>query len=84
MRRRRQRYAVGHLTPTEDRLVRKTMAGIRRTLGTAPRTKTATRTKFLRQLVLDLPHTAEGMREYQKVEIARFRSIAESAGIKPQ
>jgi tripartite-type tricarboxylate transporter receptor subunit TctC len=31
-----------------------------------------------------MPYTAEGMREYQKVEIARFRSIAESAGIKPQ
>jgi integrase len=39
------------------------MAGIRRTLGTAPRTKTAIRTKFLRQLVLDLPHTTEGMRD---------------------
>ena len=31
-----------------------------------------------------MPYTAEGMREYQKVEIARFRGIAESAGIKPQ
>jgi tripartite-type tricarboxylate transporter receptor subunit TctC len=31
-----------------------------------------------------MPYTADGMREYQKVEIARFRSIAESAGIKPQ
>src|SRR3989442_1145656 len=54
---------AGHATPTEDRLVRKTMAGIRRTLGTAPRTKTATRTKFLRQLVLDVPDTTEGMRD---------------------
>jgi tripartite-type tricarboxylate transporter receptor subunit TctC len=31
-----------------------------------------------------MPYTADGMREYQKVEIARFRNIAESAGIKPQ
>jgi tripartite-type tricarboxylate transporter receptor subunit TctC len=31
-----------------------------------------------------MPYTADGMREYQKVEIARFRSIAESAGIQPQ
>jgi site-specific recombinase XerD len=54
---------AGHATPTEDRLVRKTMAGIRRTLGTAPRTKTATTTKFLRQLVLDLPDTTEGTRD---------------------
>jgi tripartite-type tricarboxylate transporter receptor subunit TctC len=31
-----------------------------------------------------MPHTAEGMRDYQNTEIARFRKIAESAGIKPQ
>jgi tripartite-type tricarboxylate transporter receptor subunit TctC len=31
-----------------------------------------------------MPHTAEGMRDYQNAEIARFRKIAESAGIKPQ
>jgi hypothetical protein len=54
---------AGHATPTEDRLVSKTMAGVRRTLGTALRTKTATRTKLLRQLVLDLPDTAEGTRD---------------------
>ena len=58
-----QHQDAGHPTPTEDRLVRKTMAGIRRTLGTAPRTKTATRTKLRRQLVLDLPDTPEGLRD---------------------
>lgn len=31
-----------------------------------------------------MPYTAERMREYQNAEIARFRTIAESAGIKPQ
>lgn len=31
-----------------------------------------------------MPYTAERMREYQNAEIARFRAIAESAGIKPQ
>lgn len=31
-----------------------------------------------------MPYTAEGMREYQNVEIARFRGIADSAGIKAQ
>lgn len=31
-----------------------------------------------------MPHTAEAMREYQNAEIARFRRIAETAGIKPQ
>jgi tripartite-type tricarboxylate transporter receptor subunit TctC len=31
-----------------------------------------------------MPHTAEGMRDYQNNEIARFKRIAESAGIKPQ
>jgi tripartite-type tricarboxylate transporter receptor subunit TctC len=31
-----------------------------------------------------MPYTADGMREYQRMEIARFRGIAESAGIKPQ
>lgn len=31
-----------------------------------------------------MPYTAEGMRDYQNIEIARFRSIADSAGIKPQ
>jgi tripartite-type tricarboxylate transporter receptor subunit TctC len=31
-----------------------------------------------------MPYTAEDMRDYQNMEIARFRSIADSAGIKPQ
>lgn len=31
-----------------------------------------------------MPYTAEKMREYQNAEIARFRAIAEAAGIKPQ
>ena len=31
-----------------------------------------------------MPYTAEKMREYQNAEIARFRGIAEAAGIKPQ
>lgn len=31
-----------------------------------------------------MPHTAEGMRDYQNAEIIRFRRIAETAGIKPQ
>lgn len=31
-----------------------------------------------------MPYTAERMREYQNAEIARFRAIADSAGIKPQ
>src|SRR6266851_4072175 len=54
---------AGHPTPTDDRLVRKTMAGIRRTHGTAPVRKSATRTQLLRQLVLDLPATPEGARD---------------------
>jgi tripartite-type tricarboxylate transporter receptor subunit TctC len=31
-----------------------------------------------------MPYTAEAMRDYQNAEIARFRHIAEVAGIKPQ
>jgi len=31
-----------------------------------------------------MPYTAEAMRDYQNAEIARFRRIAEIAGIKPQ
>jgi site-specific recombinase XerD len=54
---------AGQPTPTEDRLVRRTMAGIRSMLGTAPRTKTATRTKLLHRLVLDLPDTPQGARD---------------------
>jgi len=54
---------AGHPTPTEDRLVRKTMSGIRRTHGTAPRRKLATRTTLLREMVHDLPATAEGARD---------------------
>jgi integrase len=54
---------AGHPSPTEDRLVRKTMTGIRRTHGTAPRRKAATRTPLLRQMVRDLPETPEGARD---------------------
>jgi len=54
---------ASHPTPTEDRLVRKTMSGIRRTHGTAPRRKSATRTTLLREMVHDLPATAEGARD---------------------
>lgn len=31
-----------------------------------------------------MPHTAEAMRDYQNGEIARFRRIADAAGVKPQ
>ena len=54
---------AGHPTPTEDRLVRKTMSGIRRTHGVAPRRKAPTRTTLLRELVRDLPDTPEGARD---------------------
>jgi len=54
---------AGHATPIEDRLVRKTMSGIRRTHGVAPRRKSPTRTHLLRELVRDLPETAEGARD---------------------
>jgi site-specific recombinase XerD len=54
---------AGQPTPTDDRLVRKTMAGIRRTHGTAQVRKSPTRTQLLRQLVLDLPATPEGARD---------------------
>jgi integrase len=54
---------AGHPTPTDDRLVRKTMSGIRRTHGTAPRRKAPTRTKLLREMVRDLPETPEGARD---------------------
>ncbi len=54
---------AGYPTPTEDRLVRKTMSGIRRTHGTAPRRKSATRTNLLREMVHDLPASAEGARD---------------------
>jgi site-specific recombinase XerD len=54
---------AGHATPTEDRLVRKTMSGIRRTHGVAPRRKAPTRTNLLRELVRDVPDTAEGARD---------------------
>jgi integrase len=54
---------AGRKTPTEDRLVRKTMSGIRRTQGVAPRRKSPTRTNLLRELVRDLPETAEGARD---------------------
>jgi len=54
---------AGHPTPADDRLVRKTMAGIRRTQGTAPRTKTAARTKFLRHLGARHADTTEGLRD---------------------
>lgn len=54
---------AGHPTPTDDRLVRKTMAGIRRTHGAPQVRKAPTRTPLLRQLVLDLPETPEGARD---------------------
>src|SRR5437870_1947702 len=46
-----------------DRHARRARAGIRRTLGHGAADKNGDRTKFLRQLVLDLPDTAEGMRD---------------------
>jgi site-specific recombinase XerD len=54
---------AGHTTPTEDWLVRKTMSGIRRTHGVAPRRKSPTRTNLLCELVRDLPSTPEGDRD---------------------
>ncbi|MGZ6098889.1 MAG: site-specific integrase, partial [Myxococcaceae bacterium] len=56
---------AGHMpSPTGDPVVRATMAGIRRTLGTAPAQKAAIVTDDLRRLLATVaPDTAAGMRD---------------------
>ena len=55
--------AAGHPTPTSDLRVRTTLAGIRRTLGTAPEQKTPALTADVRTMVEAMPDTLAGARD---------------------
>ena len=54
---------AGQDTPTKSALVRETMRGIRRTLGTAPSKKSPVTLEELRAMVATLPGDARGMRD---------------------
>jgi integrase len=50
-------------SPTEDRLVRRTMVGISRAHGTAPTRKVAIRTRHLQLMVRQIPSSPVGVRD---------------------
>jgi site-specific recombinase XerD len=54
---------AGHESPTQTAAVRSVMAGIRRTKGTAPETKTAALTEDIRAMVAATPDTPKGSRD---------------------
>lgn len=56
--------AAGYSSPTSDLEVRATMGGIRRAKGVAPKTKRATTTRILKQMLQTLPtDTLQGLRD---------------------
>src|SRR4051812_35784 len=55
--------AAGHSSPTLHVVVRETMKGIRRALGTAPQQKTAAGLEIVRAMVEALPPTTIGARD---------------------
>jgi integrase len=56
--------AAGYTSPTSDLEVRATMGGVRRAKGVAPKTKRATTTRILKQMLQTLPtDTLQGLRD---------------------
>jgi integrase len=55
--------AAGHASPTGNILVRETLKGIRRTVGTAPAQKAAVRAIHLRRAIRELPDNLQGKRD---------------------